>query len=189
QGSSAFVQNLNPAPGARLQWADDRSYLWLGAKSSVLLNLSNGRQESVWAGLAGAGLDLSPMLRLEANGGVFDRGVSRAQDVLGQPLTLYGASAQIALHRGMPVTSSTDYALYRNDPTGVATFFHPEVYPGGLGWLAMAEATVVAQTLEDPDRPQSTVNQIATAGDVNVRVKWNHTRFRVDAAYRSLAFV
>src|SRR5262249_55391165 len=54
QGASAFVQNTNPAPGARLQWAHDRFYVWGGAKSSVLLNRSDARQESVWAGLFGA---------------------------------------------------------------------------------------------------------------------------------------
>jgi hypothetical protein len=189
QGSSAFVQNTNPAPGAKLQWAQDRFYAWAGAKSTVLLNRANARQESVWAGLAGVGVDVTRMLRLEANGGVFDRGANQKQEVLGKQVTLYGGSAQIALHRGMPVTSSTDYALYRNDPTGISSFFRPEQYPGGLAWLVMAEGTLTAQTLQDPDHPQTTTNQAATAGDLNVRVKWNHTRLRLDAAYRSLAFV
>jgi hypothetical protein len=189
QGSSAFVQNTNPAPGARLQWATDRYYVWAGAKSSVLLNRASAQQESVWAGLFGAGVDVTPMLRIEANGGVFDRGANQKQDVLGQPVTLYGASAQIALHEGMPVTSSTDYALYRNDPTSVGPLFLPERYPGGLAWLAMAEATAAAQTLQDPDRVQSTKNQLATAADLNLRIKWNHTRIRLDAAFRSLEFV
>src|SRR5215471_4755004 len=48
QGSSAFVQNTNPAPGARLQWATDHYYVWLGAKSSVLLNRYTTAQEAVW---------------------------------------------------------------------------------------------------------------------------------------------
>jgi hypothetical protein len=189
QGASAFVQNTNPAPGARLQYANDIVYAWAGVKSSVLLNRKNGQQESVWAGLAGAGVDILPTLRLEANGGVFDRGANQKQDVLGEAVTLYGGSAQIALHKGMPVTSSTDYALYRNDPSSVEPLFRPEQYPGGLAWLVMAEGTVTAQTLQDPDLPQSTRNQIATAGDLNVRVKWNHSRFKLDAAFRSLEFV
>jgi hypothetical protein len=189
QGSSAFVQNTNPAPGAKLQYASDRYYVWAGAKSSVLLNRATAQQESVWAGLGGAGVDVTQFLRIEANGGVFDRGANQKQDVLGKPVTMYGASGQIAIHHGMPVTSSTDYALYKNDPTSVAPLFHPEEYPGGLAWLVMSEGTVVAQTLQDADNPQSTKNQIAQAADLNVRVKYNHTRMRMDAAFRSLEFV
>ena len=189
QGSSAFVQNTNPAPGARLQWAGDRYYVWAGAKSSVLLNRATAQQESVWAGLGGLGVDVTPMLRIEGNGGVFDRGANQKQDVLGKAVTLYGASGQIAVHKGMPVTSSTDYALYKNDPTSVTPLFHAEEYPGGLAWLVMAEGTVAAQTLQDADNPQSTKNQQAEAADLNVRVKWNHTRMRMDAAFRSLEFV
>src|SRR5262249_31140297 len=189
RGESAFVQNSSPAPGARLPWATDRYYVWLGAQSSVRLNRSNGRQESVWAGLWGAGVDVTPMLRIETNGGVFDRGANQKQDVLGEQVWLYGFSTQIALHQGIPVTSSTDYALYRNDPLGVGPLFHPEIYPGGLSWLAATEWTLLRQTLQDPDHPRSTTWQNAAAGDLNVRVKWNHTRLRLDAAYRSLAFV
>jgi hypothetical protein len=189
QGSSAFVQNTNPAPGAKLQWASDRYYVWAGAKSSVLLNRATAQQESVWAGLGGLGVDVTSMLRVEFNGGVFDRGANQKQDVLGKPVTLYGTSGQIALHRGMPVTSSTDYALYKNDPTSVTPLFHPEEYPGGLAWLIMTEATIAGQTLQDADNPQSTKVQYAEAADLNMRVKWNHTRMRLDAAFRSLEFV
>src|SRR5262249_13488227 len=176
-------------PGAKLQWASDRYYVWAGAKSSVLLNRATAQQESVWAGLGGFGVDVTPMLRIEGNGGVFDRGANQKQDVLGKPGTMFGGSGQIALHQGMPVTSSTDYALYKNDPSSVAPLFHPEEYPGGLAWLVMAEATLVAQTLQDADHPQSTKTQQATAADMNVRIKWNHTRVRMDAAFRSLEFV
>ena len=43
--------------------------------------------------------------------------------------------------------------------------------------------------LQDADNPQSTKNQIAQAADLNVRIKYNHSRIRMDAAFRSLEFV
>jgi hypothetical protein len=128
-------------------------------------------------------------VRVELNGGYFDRGDNELQDVQDQEVKLYGASAQVALHHGMPVTSSLDYKLYKNDPERIGRVFQLPVYKPGLQWLVMSEATVLGQTLKDPAMTGSTKVQYGTAGDVNVRVMLDRWRFRLDLSYRDAAFI
>jgi hypothetical protein len=181
--------NSNSVPGAKLQLDAGSAYLYVGMKSTLLLNPVTNEQEGVLAFLGGAGVDLGSMLRVEANGGVFDRGKNEAQDVLGKPVTLYGASAQVSLHDGMPVGSSIDYALYRNEPLSIARLFAKESYPGGLSWFLAAEGTIIAQTLKDPKAAGSTTTQYGHAADVNLRIKYDYTRLHLDLMTRDLAFI
>jgi hypothetical protein len=129
------------------------------------------------------------MVRLEVNGGYFNKGPNELQDVQDQDVQLFGASAQIAIHQGMPVTSSLDYKLYKNDPERIGRVFQPVVYKPGLSWLVMSEATILGQTLKDPEKTGSTKIQYGKAGDINVRVMKDRWRFRFDLSYRDLAFV
>jgi hypothetical protein len=129
------------------------------------------------------------MLRIEINGGYFDRGYNELLDVNNQKVRLYGASAQVALHKGMPVQSSIDYKLYKHNDERVSGLFDPVKYPGGVSWLAMAEATMIGQTLKDADKTGSTKLQTGQAGDINVRVMIDRVRLRFDLSYRDLAFI
>jgi hypothetical protein len=129
------------------------------------------------------------MVRVEINGGYFDRGNNELQDVNTQKVQLYGASAQLALHKGMPVSSSLDYKLYKNSNEQISKLFNKASYPGGLSWLAMTEFTVLSQTLKDPDKTGSTKLQTGKAGDVNVRVMMDRLRISADVSYRDLAFI
>ena len=110
------------------------------------------RSRPALAFLAGAGIDPTDMVRVEVNGGYFDRGYNELSDVNDQKVQLFGASAQVALHKGMPVQSSVDYKLYKNNNERVSGLFNPVKYPGGLSWLAMAEFTALGQTLKDPEK-------------------------------------
>jgi hypothetical protein len=186
-GSSG--SNSNPVPAAKLQFATDRFYVYAGAKTSVFLNPKTNEQEAHAGGLLGAGIDLVPALRLEANGGYFDRGGNPKEEVLGAPVRMAGGSARVTYHRGMPVGVSSDYLLYRNDPTSVGFWFQRESYPGGLSWLASASFNYLAQTLQDPDRSASTTWQPAMAADLLVRMKYNRTRMHATLMYRELAYI
>jgi hypothetical protein len=188
-GSPEYRRSRSAVPGVKLQYDAERFYAFLGAKSAVVLDRASGEEEAVLAGLAGAGVDVTEMLRIEANGGVFDRGSNELQDVINEKVQLYGASLQVALHHREPVTSSVDYKLYRNDPTRVNAMYVKEEYPGGLSWLVAGEATLLGQTLKDPQRPGSTVVQYGRAADVNARIKYDRTRLRADVQYRDLAFI
>jgi hypothetical protein len=182
-------KNSDSVPGAKLQFDSERGYFYIGVKTSSLLDPEINEKRSVISYLGGMGLDVTPRLRIEANGGHFDRGKNEAESVLGEPVRLSGASVQLALHDGMAVGSSIDYKLYRNDPTSIARLFRREQYPGGLSWLVSTEGTVLLQTLADADKTGSTTIQKAYAGDVNVRVKYDRTRLKLDVMVRDLAYI
>lgn len=188
-GTSSFVTNTTPAPGLRAQWSTDKLYAFAGFKTSTLLDPKSNEVEAVYGAMLGGGYDVTPELRVEANGGFFDRGGSPKQEILGEGVQLVGGSAQVSYHVGMPVGSSVDYQLYRNEPESVARMFKKESYPGGTSYLVAAEGTFLAQTLQDPERPASTVRQNALAADLNFRMKKCFTRFKADFLVRDLAFI
>ena len=183
-GSDEYRRSKTSVPGIKVQYDRGDMYAYVGAKSAVVLDRETAEEEAVLAGLMGAGVDITPNVRVELNGGYFDRGSNELQDVLSETVQLYGVSAQVAVHDGMPVGSSIDYALYRNDPERVGRLFRKTEYPGGLSWLAKAEATLLGQTLKDPEATGSTTVQYGTAADLNARVKLNRTRLRLDAQVR-----
>jgi len=188
-GTSSFVTNTTPAPGMRLQWSADKLYAFAGFKTSTLLDPKSNEVKAVYGAMLGGGFDVSPALRVELNGGFFDRGGNPKQDVLGESVQLAGVSAQVTYHVGMPVGSSVDYAIYRNEPESVARLFKKESYPNGMSYLVAAEGTFLTQTLQDPEKPASTVRQPAFAADLNLRVKNCFTRFKADFLVRDLAFI
>ena len=186
-GSSG--RNTDSTPGFKVQVDTEKAYAYAGLKSTLLLDTELNEKRSVLAFMGGAGVDVTDKLRIEANGGIFDRGKNESEDVLGERVYLYGASTQVALHDGMPVGSSIDYALYRNEPESLARLFKKESYPGGLAWMVSAEGTLLFQTLKDPAATGSTRTQQAYAFDTNARVKWNKTRFKLDFMVRDLAYL
>ncbi len=188
-GDPEYQRTNSATPGAKLQYDTEKMYVFVGAKSAIVLDERTAEQKSALAGLFGAGYDPTPMIRLELNGGYFDRGYNELQDVNDQKVQLYGLSGQISVHQGMPLRSSLDYRLYKNNNENISGLFNPETYPGGVAWLAQSEYTILAQTLKDPNMIGSTTIQMAHAGDINVRVKIDRIRLRLDLSYRDLAFI
>ncbi|HEX3477973.1 MAG TPA: hypothetical protein VHT91_23290 [Kofleriaceae bacterium] len=187
--SSAASAAPASVPGIKLQLDTPRTYAFLGAKSATLIDPRTGQAQSALAVLGGAGFDPVPMLRLEANGGYFDRGQNELSGFQGKKVRLFGGSAQASIHSGMPLRSSIDYQLYKFHGEAVSDLFAPERYPGGLAWLAQTEFTVLGQTLADLGAPGRTTTQVGKAGDLNVRVKLDRLRLRLDLSYRDLAFL
>lgn len=190
-GGSRMFPTARPAPGMKLQLKKGNLVAYLGAKSALVLNQKISEEETNYALLGGVSYDLLEGLRVEANGGFFQRGVNPKQEVLGAPLQTFGGSAQISYSHGTQVGTSIDFALYRNDPSAPQRFFRPETYPGGLSYTAAAEATYVMTTLADPDqrRAGSTVLQPSAAGDLQFRMKYDFWRFHVTGMLRDLSFL
>jgi hypothetical protein len=188
-GNPEYKQAKSSVPGVKLQYDGPSMYAFVGAKSAVVVDPRDNLDKSVLAVLAGVGVDPFSMLRLEVNGGYFDRGHNQLQDVQDDKVRLYGASVQASLHQGMPLRSSVDYRLYKFNGESIGGLFAPEIYPGGLSWLAQSEFTVLGQTLKDPEATGATVKQFGKAGDLNVRVKIDRLRLRLDLSYRDLAFI
>lgn len=188
-GNDEYRRSRRAIPGLKLQVDTGKQYAFIGAKSTVVLSPKTAEEESVFAVLAGVGADVDPRVRVEVNGGYFNRGNNELEDVNDQTVQLYGVSAQVAVHDGMPVQSSIDYKLYKNDGERIGQLFKKQSYPGGLSWLAMTEATVLGQTLKDPEKSGSTTAQLGFAADLNVRMLLNRYRFRLDAQVRDLAYI
>ncbi|MGZ3438601.1 MAG: hypothetical protein ACXVDD_03770, partial [Polyangia bacterium] len=156
---------------------------------------------AVYGALAGAGVDIIPEhLRLEANGGYFDRGTNplffgttvgpMGQTFTDFPVATYGGTMQISAFKGISPTQSADFKLYTNDPMVTATrYFTRPSYNPGFNWLASAEFTGLGTTLQDVARPNSTTTQFAYAGDVNLRAQFGKVRLRGDFETRSLSYI
>jgi hypothetical protein len=188
-GSPEYKRAKSSNPGVKLQYDTKNLYAFVGAKSATVVDKGDGELKAALAVLAGAGVDAHPMVRLEVNGGYFDRGYNELDDVVNEKVQLFGASAQVSVHKDMPIRSSVDYRLYKYNGERVSPLFSPEKYPGGLSWLAQAEYTVLGQTLKHPEKTGSTRIQVGQAGDVNIRVKLDRVRLRLDLSYRDLAFI
>lgn len=188
-GNDEWKGDSTARPGLRLQFDNGKMYAFVGAKSAITLDKTTAEQEAKLSVLAGAGADVTEMVRVEANGGYFNRGSNELPGVDDQDVEMIGASAQVSMHKGMPLQSSNDYKLYRYTPENLMQVFKKPVYTDGLSWLAMAEFTAISQTLKDPTTTDSTVRQLGLAGDLNVRANWGRTRFRADVSMRDLAFL
>ena len=179
-----------PVPGVRLQIADDKWYAYVGAKTTVLRYDQDQELHTVWGILGGAGVDPLPgRLRLEINGGYFDRGTIPRILTQALPVQTFGASFQAAVFDGLPPTMSADTALYRNDWNSALRYFTKPLYRPGLSWLIMSELTFEGTTLENPDQAESSRIQWGLAGDINVRIQYGNLRLRADLTYRSMEFL
>jgi hypothetical protein len=192
-GSSVFTNRAlgDGVPGARLQVTRDRWYAFFGMKTGQLLNDLILEKERVYGFMAGAGFDITDKFRIEANGGYFQKGIipGLANQGILAPVNALGGSAQIVWHVGVPVGTSIDFKLYKNDPDMVQKFFTPEVYPGGLSYSVSLEGSYLAQTLENPDVFAQTKLQRATALALQGRMKLNFLRLSLLGMYRSLSFI
>lgn len=200
-GDSAFTYNQGtgtsstgrPAavPGAKLQITRDRWYAFVGAKTGLLLNNLLNVQERQAGLLFGGGVDLvANRLRLEANGGYFQRGIvpSLAQQGIRAPVNALGGSMQLSLFSDS-ILPSLDLRLYKNDPDITQKFFRPETYNGGFSYQLSVEGSVLTQTLVDPDRFASTKPQMASAVAVQARFKYDYWRFYALGLFRTLSFI
>ncbi len=181
-------------PGVKLQLTRDNWYLFVGGKTALILNdlPFNKEKETQYGLLAGAGVDLlNNTLRIEANGGYFQKGLAPglASQSIEAPVNATGASVQVVYHRGEPVGTSVDLRLYKNDPDVYQRFFRPENYPGGVSFSVSVEGSTLVQSLEDPDVFAKTVPQVANAAALQARIKVNFMRFHVLALYRTLSFI
>ncbi|MBX5481776.1 MAG: hypothetical protein IRZ16_08030 [Myxococcaceae bacterium] len=192
-GSSGFgfKNTERGVPGVKLQVTRDRWYAFAGAKSALILNEINHEEDAAYGLLAGAGVDVTPFLRLEAGGGYFQKGVipALAAQGINAPVNAIGASAEAVLHVGEPVGTSVDFRLYRNDPEVFQKLFAPETYPGGLSYTVSLEGSRLAQTLADYDAFGRTVPQTADAVAFQARMKLNKMRAHLLALYRTLSFI
>lgn len=195
-GTDIFTNTAaaNGAPGVRLQLTRDNWYLYGGWKTALSpQRLPTGQVEQVrlHGFLAGGGVDIVPTLRFEVGVGGFQKGnvPGLADQGILAPVNAAGVSGQLVYHLGVPVGTSIDFRLYRNDPDIYEKFFAPEQYPGGLALTASLEGNFLTQTLEDPDTFAKTTAQNAAAVALQFRLKYNFMRIGFLGLYRTLSYI
>ncbi len=192
-GSEIFTPRAvsEGVPGIKFQVTRERWYAFAGAKSGLVLNDLSLEKERLYGFLGGAGVDVTSFLRVEAGAGYFQKGIvpGLASQGIEAPVNSEGVSAEIVYHQGVPVGTSVDFQLYRNDPDLLQRFFVPEVYPGGLSMSVSLEGSHLVQSLEDPNVFGKTTPQGADAMALQARMKINFLRLHLLALYRSLSFI
>jgi len=196
-GSAMFPNQGNSVPGAKLQLNKELShgdwfksmYAYAGVKTTLIENAQIHEQETNYGFLGGVGLDIHKDLRLEFNGGYFQKGVNPEPQVLGVPVNSRGIAGELVYHHGEPIGYSVDFALYKNDPNHYINFFKPESYPGGLAYTISLEGDYLQQTLADPDTYGATRTQNATAAALQARFKYDFFRFGLLGEYRTLSYI
>lgn len=200
---SIFPRIQGPAPGAKIQYDSEKFYAFGGFKTAtiiqpqqVLVPGGENEVETVRVGetnygfLGGAGVDPLENLRFDVSGGWFQQGKFDLEDVRGKDVYTWGGSGRLVVHHNMPVPSSVDFLLYRNDPNRPLVLFKPEKYdPNQFAWSLSAEGSYLNQHLKDFDRPGVTSDQGATAGAVQGVVKAGYLRVSATGIYRNLNFV
>ena len=133
-GSGIFANRAfsNGVPGAKLQITRDRWYAFAGAKTGVVQNDIIREQETVYGALAGAGVDLTENLRLEANGGFFQKGLIPALATLGieAPGELGRRERPGRVPRGCAGGHQRGLPALPQRPRGLSALLHPGAVPG-----------------------------------------------------------
>ncbi len=194
-GDAVFPQAGSSVPGARFEINRNRWYAFLGAKSTVLSEVVEVREEQAtdlvanYGLLSGFGFDVGSHLRIELGGGYFGKGTLAREPVLGERLHAAGGSTQLSWRVGREVGTSVDLRLYRNDPKTQEIFVRAPEYGPGVSYVISTELTWLGQTLENPDSYGSTSLQPAMAGDVNIAVRQGFNRYFLDLVFRDMSFI
>ncbi len=200
---SIFPRLQGSSPGAKVQFDHEKFYVFGGFKTATIIQpeqvLAPGGESEVetvrvgetnYGFLGGAGVDPVENLRFDVGGGFFQQGKFDLEDVRGKSVYTYGGSGRVVVHQGMPVPSSVDFLLYRNDPAKPLILFKPEKYdPNQFAWSVSAEGAVLQQHLKDFDVAGAVKDQSAIAGAVQGVIRAGYLRFSATGIYRNLNFV
>lgn len=179
-------------PGLEARLTREHWYAFAAAKSAVGTNYLSHEAERLAMVMAGAGVDVWPLLRLEAAGAFVQHGFVEALANLGREerASTRAVSGRVLFHQGAPIGPSVDFSLYRQQPEVFETLFAPEVYPGGVSASVSLEATFLEQTLLEPRSSEGTMaGQGAEAAALQARLKVDFLRVHALALHRSATFI
>lgn len=192
-GGRKSFQLARTVPGAKISYENEHFYAYVGAKTARTqrfeeeYNSSRDENETVYAGLAGFGVNITPNLIFEAGTGYFQKGqIPTERAVLGTFLNQYGASAQLMYNNGLRLRRSLDTSLYRNE-NGQAPRLHD--WKPHHGYKVGVEGTYTSQTLERFSNLGTSGRQGGYAADLNARYETGFLGFSLDIVTRSLEFI
>jgi len=198
-GREIYAVDAQALPGVRVQYQNDGTYAFIGAKSAVsdeIQETSDKRNQAFYGLLAGAGVNLGGDLRLEAGAGSFRQGqftnVSDTSDPLyGENIQALGVSGQVAWRSTdeLDFIQSSELRLYRNSPDQMRDTYISHSQLDGSGVLVQAEVNHLTHNLLDPDNTGSTVLESGIAGDLQAVYVQGSTSIAVDLVYKDLAYI
>jgi len=138
--------------------------------------------------LGGLSMDLAVGLYATVEGGYFTKGTSTRPNVLGKPIHAGGGNVSLGYRLGGEVGRRLDLRMYYEDPDR-NPISGPEDYASDFGFDIALEGALLVQTLEDPDRYGSTMNEYSKAFALSSGIRWRSLRVHLDAIYRDLTYV
>ncbi len=204
-GRELFVDQVGAAPGVRLQWERQGSYAFVGAKTAIMNAVpteDDGSQttatklnQTFYAALAGGGVMVGDLLKLEANAGSFQQGQFTSADatgpLYGTPIVAMGVAGQVAFRSRPEVKfiQSGDLRLYRNEPDSVQESYIRHAKIDGVGLLAQTEVDRLSHNLMVAADSDATEIETGYAGDLQSVVIAGTTAFEVDLVYKDLRYI
>jgi hypothetical protein len=182
-------------PGFRLRWRSEKGkdYAFIGFKSaliqSVEANQRAGEQVPQYGFLGGLGFTVADHVILETNGGYFQKGTQETLGLEGRQIHAFGVSGRVTFFEGAPPPSSSDYKLYRNDPTAPDDYLLYKPYKPGTGYSVGLEGNFLGQNLADPDNFGSEKLVTAYAAGLVGLAKIDELNLRLDAFIQSADFI
>lgn len=182
-------------PGMRLRWrgAGGKAYAFAGFKvaliQSVEANQRAGEQVPNYGVLGGGGITLIDSLILETNFGYFQKGTQETLGLEGRRIQAYGISGRLTYFNGSPPQSSSDYKLFKNDPSAPDDNLLYKPYKPGVGYSVAIEGNLLSQNLADPDRFGSEKLVPAFAGGLVGLARIDELSLRLDAFLQSADFI
>ncbi len=201
-GSNVFPKNFRKGlvPAAQLGLKAGPFDGYIGMKTALIRSPSEVQldnpggntnqfvERAYYGALAGLGVEMVKGLRLDVNGGFFEKGTNTKPGVLGKPITSGGASAQLSYRFGGEVGKKLDLRLYMENPD-VAPMPEEKLYSNEMGFEVALEGTALVQTLADPDHYGSTRNEWSKSAYFSAAFRQNKLRIHVDAIYRDLSYI
>ncbi len=202
-GREIMAREVGAMPGARLQWENDGTYAFVGAKTAISsrteVEWEGDRNATYYATLAGGGVALGDLLRLEGGFGLFQQGQlenvpDASSPLYGEIITARGISGQISFRTSpeLRFIQSAELRLYRNSPDVVRDTYIVHRELDGVGLLVQAELNRLDHNLLDPDPPsgeERTVLEAAMAGDIQTVLVVNSTELGLDLVYKDLPYI
>lgn len=205
-GGADFIprRSLLRAPGLKLQFDRGDGYYFLGFKTIPArepLEIAVGGadtevevvrvDETQYSLLGGAGWDIADeLIRIDVGGGYFQQGRLDLPSYPRAPVYSIGGALRLAIHHNLPISTSIDFSLYKNDPSAPFQAFRPVSYTAGqLGYLVSVEANVLGQHLADVDRTNQTTLEPAVAAALQTRIQYGYFRLELTGLYRDMSYI
>lgn len=204
-GGNIFSTNrAGPAPGFKLDARVRLSpqtigYAFGGFKTArvrqvVALGAGEVKEITVnemnYGALGGLGVDLWDRFAVDFGFGYFQQGTFPFEGLVGARVYSGGISGRLTYHDGMPIQTSIDYMLYRNDPNvNVVEWWRDRYEAGRFSASVSFEGSYLWQRLSDMDRYGTTKMQPAWAAALQAKVKHGFFRGQVVGLVRNLEFI